>query len=317
MAEKDWIRKYFAPLAGSPLAAGLRDDTAELCTGAGRFVITTDAMAEGVHFFADDPVETIAAKLVRVNVSDILSAGARPVQALLTLGWPSQARSEAELARFAAAFGRELRHWNILLAGGDTVGLASGLFVSLTLTGECLGPGPVRRAGGQAGDDLWLTGEVGAARRGYLHRTRGEGDSRWVQALQLPDLPPLTVARLIADHARCAMDVSDGLLGDLQSLADASGLGAEIELDLVPVAGGASGPDEAIDLASWGDDYQLLFSADAGRATLLAASGLRLTRIGRLRAGAGLEVSYAGQRINLPERLAFEHGRIGVPGTPS
>ena len=107
MAEKDWIRRYFAPIASSPGAARLTDDTAQLSPATGPVVITTDAMVEGVHFLAGDPIGTIARKLVRVNVSDILASGAEPAEALLTLGWPS-GRTEAELASFAAALGDEL-----------------------------------------------------------------------------------------------------------------------------------------------------------------------------------------------------------------
>lgn len=311
MAEKDWIRRYFAPLARSPGAAGLTDDTAELNSGASRRVITTDAMVEGVHFFADDPIESVAKKLVRVNVSDILATGARPREALLTLGWPREGRGEDDLAAFAAALGQELDAWNIALIGGDTVTSPSGLFLSLTLTGDCLGPAPIRRGGAQAGDDLWLTGQIGGARRGYLRKTEGQGDACWLDHLRAPQLPPTESAELLAHLASAAMDISDGLLGDAAALAEASGLSAEIVLDRVPFAGGAETLAEALDLASWGDDYQLLFAAAPASAGVIAASGLIVNRIGTLRQGAGLTAIFQGNPVNLPERLAFEHARIG------
>ena len=315
MAEKDWIRKYFRPLATAPGAAGLLDDTAELRRGTGALVVTTDAMAEGVHFFPDDPLETVAAKLVRVNVSDILSAGAAPREALLTLGWPRAGRQEEALAGFAASLGSELQAWSVSLAGGDTVCVGSGLFLSMTMTGECLGPGPIRRSGGQPGDDLWVSGTIGGARRGYLYRTTGEGDASWLRSMRLPDLPAASIARLIADHAHCALDISDGLLGDLAALAEASGLGAHVRLEDIPLAGGARGPAEVIDLASWGDDYQLLFSAAPAAAAAIARFGLPVTRIGHLLPEKGLFATFKGKAVNLPERLAFEHGRIGMSAT--
>ena len=311
MAEKDWIRRYFAPLARSTGAAGLTDDVAELSRGASRLVATTDAMVEGVHFFPDDPIETVAKKLVRVNVSDILSAGARPREALLTLGWPPSGRTEDDLAAFATSLDKELAAWGIDLIGGDTVTSPGGLFLSLTLTGGCIGAAPVRRSGADAGDDIWVTGEIGAARRGFLWKTEGQGEAHWLDHLRAPRLPPLESADLLAHQASAAMDVSDGLLGDLAALAAASGLAAEIALDSVPFAGGAATLDEALDLASWGDDYQLLFAARPEKAATIAGSGLALTRIGALREGAGLAATYNGQPVNLPERLAFEHARIG------
>lgn len=308
MAEKDWIRRYFAPLATAPGAAGLTDDTAELSKGYGALIATVDAMVEGVHFFPDDPVETIARKLVRVNVSDILASGAVPREALLTLGWPKTGRDPGQIGSFSASFGSELAQWGINLAGGDTVSTPSGLFLSLTLTGECLGAGPVRRGGGRPGDDLWVTGEIGAARRGYLWKTEGRGEARWLDALRAPELPPIEVARLLADHASAAMDISDGLLGDVASLAAASGTGAEIELDRVPYAGGATSLVEMLELASWGDDYQVLYAASPQASGIIENFKTRMTRIGRLTEGAGLRATHCGKPVNLPETLAFEHG---------
>ncbi|MFN7056755.1 thiamine-phosphate kinase [Hyphomonas sp.] len=309
MAEKDWIRRYFAPLVRSAGAAGLTDDTAELSPANGPVVITTDAMVEGVHFFPDDPVETIARKLVRVNVSDILASGAEPREALLTLGWPAEGRSEAELAAFAAALGDELSQWGADLIGGDTVVSPSGLFLSLTLTGACLGPAPICRGGASAGDDVWVTGEIGAARRGYLWKTTGQGEAGWLAALRLPSLPPLSAAALLAREASAAMDISDGLLGDLAALAAASGLAAMIELSAVPFAGGAESLDQAVDLASWGDDYQLLFTAPPAARLAIEASGIPASRIGSLVKGQGLAARWQDAPVNLPETLAFEHGR--------
>lgn len=312
MSEKDWIRRYFAPIARSPGAAGLTDDTAELTPAAGPVIATVDAMVEGVHFFADDPVSTVARKLVRVNVSDILASGALPHEALLTLGWPDT-RSEEDLAEFAEALGDELARWGASLIGGDTVTAPGGLFLSLTLTGACLGPHPVRRSGGRAGDEVWVTGEIGAARLGYLWKTAGQGEARWLAALQTPDLPPPAAARLIAAEATAAMDISDGLLGDLAALAAASGLAATLDLGSVPFAGAPASLAARLDLASWGDDYQLLFAAPPESAPAITGSGLQVARIGRLAAGAGLSVMADGAAVNLPETLAFEHGRVGTP----
>lgn len=317
MAERDWIKRYFAPLATAPGAAGLTDDTAQLSGAAGPVVITTDAMVEGVHFLAADPIDSIARKLVRVNVSDILASGAEPAEALLTLGWPGN-RPETELAAFAAALGEELAAWGAMLIGGDTVSSPGGLFLSITLTGRRLGAAPVRRGGAGAGDDLWVTGEIGGARRGFLARAAGL-ESPWTRVLQAPLLPPLPVAGLVAQLATAAMDVSDGLLGDARSLADASGAGVHIDFESVPFAGGADSLAERIDLSTWGDDYQILFTAPQSRRDQVLAGasrhGFRVTRIGQIRAEPGLSVTAESGLVNLPETVAFEHGKIGMSAT--
>lgn len=317
MSERDWIRRYLAPLVTAPGAAGLTDDTAELSRSTGPVVITTDAMVEGIHFLASDPIDTIARKLVRVNVSDILASGAEPSEALLTLGWPSS-RPETDIAAFAAALGDELSAWGAGLIGGDTVSSPAGLFLSLTLTGRCIGPAPIRRGGAKAGDELWVTGDIGGPRRGFLSRQAGV-ESPWIASLQTPVLPVRSAAGLLATFASAAMDISDGLLGDARALSAASGQGVEIDIDSVPFADGAADLAEKIDLSTWGDDYQLLFTAPAdARQNLLdeaARLGLRISRVGRIRPEPGLVAVAEGKAVNLPETIGFEHGSIGMSAT--
>ncbi len=314
MSERGWIEKYFAPLARAPGAARLSDDTAELSRQTGPVVITTDAMVEGVHFLSGDPVESLARKLVRVNVSDILSSGAVPLEALLVLGWPPS-RTEEDLAAFVGALGAELDAWGISLIGGDTVSAPGGLFLSLTLTGACMANAPIRRNGAAPGDELWVTGEIGGARLGFLARAAGRDSPHHLQLLE-PKIPGLAAARLMAAHASAAMDVSDGFLGDAATLARASGCGVDITLSDVPFADHAPDLAEALELATWGDDYQLLFAVpESGRERLetdALSCGIRISRIGRLTAGDGLNVTWQGAHVNLPETLGFEHGRIGA-----
>lgn len=311
MGERAWISRYFKPLATGAGAAALTDDVAELSASGGPLIATVDALVEGVHFLASDPLDSVARKLVRSNVSDILAKGARPREALLTLGWP-QNRGEAQLAQFASALGEDLDAWGAHLVGGDTTCSPAGLFLSLTLTGVCGPRGPVRRSGGQVGDDLWVTGEIGAPCRGFRALQAGQPGDRWVSAYREPRLPPLDVARLVQDHATASMDVSDGLLGDARMLAAASDVAVEVDLTAVPFAGGAGTLNERLELAIWGDDYQVLFAAPpaaAGQITAQAAeSGVKVSRIGTLSAGSGLVAVLDGESVNLPETLGFEHG---------
>ncbi len=284
---------------------------AELSAPEGPVIATVDALVEGVHFFPDDPLETVARKLVRANVSDIIAKGARPLEALLTLGWPGD-RPEEDLACFAAAFGDELASWGIRLIGGDTTASPQGLFLSLTLTGQCGPGGAIRRSGAQAGDMLWVTGEIGAAYLGYRALRDGRLSDPHVAAYREPQLAPLAITGLLRDCATGSMDVSDGLLGDARMLAEASGLSAAVDLGAVPYAGGVSGLEEWIALASWGDDYQVLFAAPESATSRIQAyseeGGIKVTQIGSFASGAGLAAFMDGTRVNLPETLGFEHG---------
>ena len=311
MGERDWISRYFAPLASSPGAEALRDDVAELSMPEGPVIATVDALVEGVHFFPDDPLETVARKLVRANVSDIIAKGARPLEALLTLGWPGD-RPEEDLARFAVAFGDELASWGIRLIGGDTTASPQGLFLSLTLTGQCGPGGAVRRSGVKESDLLWVTGEIGAACLGYRALQSGRVDAPYVASYREPQLAPIAITGLLRDCATGSMDVSDGLLGDARMLAEASGLSVAVDLGAVPYAGGVSRLEERLALASWGDDYQVLFAAPESATSRILdyaeARAMKVTRIGSFASGAGLAAFMDGARVNLPETLGFEHG---------
>ncbi len=309
MSEFEWIRKYFAPLATSEGAVGLKDDVAALSEPEGPLAITVDTLVEGVHFLASDPIDTVARKLVRVNVSDLLSKGARPSEALLSIAWPS-GRGEAELARFATALGDELSQQEASLVGGDTVITHGPLVLTLTLTGVCEGDGPVRRSDASPGDDVWITGDIGAGGLGLSAATSGQ-EGRWLDRYRVPKIAPLAAADMIAEFAGASMDVSDGLLADAAKLCRASAVQLHIDLDRVPFAEQPGEVERALVLSSAGDDYQILFTADpAIRAELTAFAadeGLELTAIGHVSEGAGLTASYQSNAVNLPETLGFEH----------
>ena len=308
MAEFDWIARYFAPLATRAGAAGLVDDVAEVSGKAS--IVTVDALVEGVHFLPDDPMETVARKLVRVNVSDLIAKGARPDEALLTLGWP-KGREEAELAAFAKAFGEELAAWGVSLIGGDTVASPDGVFLSLTMTGvPATTHAPIRRSGAQVGDNIWLTGEeIGASALGLADRlagTRSEASAIY----QVPTIPPLEMADVIAAHASASMDVSDGVLADLQKLLVASGRGGTLALDRVGVyrAGAANATlGEVLDACVGGDDYQCLFTAPVPETGAIEAAGQSVRVVGQVDAEAGLRLFWHGEPVPLPEATGFEH----------
>ncbi|ANP44618.1 thiamine-phosphate kinase [Candidatus Viadribacter manganicus] len=265
------IRDLFAPHATSESARALRDDVAVL--EAGKFVVTTDTIVEGVHFLAGDPIETIAMKALRVNVSDIVAKGAKPTSALLNLSW-SDTREASQIAEFASAFGRDLKFFGIELIGGDTTSTPGPLTISVTLLGEPLGVRVPARADAQLGEDVWLIGgEIGSAwlglqlRKGALtlDRLRQGRDDMQVQmdsrslARDMPDylklpgedfdaeagwlmtayLAPFVrpeSAIIVSKFASASMDISDGLVADAGKLAAASGVALRLEVNAVPLS---------------------------------------------------------------------------------
>ncbi|MEL6567215.1 MAG: thiamine-phosphate kinase [Pseudomonadota bacterium] len=312
MNEFDRIAAYFAPLASSPGAAGLKDDVAELSEAPAHstLVATVDALVEHIHFLPSDPIDSVARKLVRVNVSDILSKGAKPTEALLTLGWP-EARPEDDLATFADALGNELKKWGIHLVGGDTVNVPKSLFLSLTLMGHSPGASPIRRSGARVGDIIWVTGEIGWGAIG-LEAALQDGAVDAIERYRVPEVPPLGMAEILSAHATGTMDISDGLLADLGKLAEASEVAAHIEASTVPLARSAGDFDKAISQLAGGDDYQFLFTTAPEARDMIrqacAEIGVSVTEIGHVTDGHGVHVTWRGIQQSLPHRLGFAHG---------
>ena len=304
MAEKDWISRYFAPIATSG-ARNMQDDAGLLKSSEAWQIATTDALVEGVHFLPDQSIESVARKLVRVNVSDVLAKGAHPIEALLTLGW-SEARSESELAAFAGALKDACEDWNIGLVGGDTV-TSPVFFVSLTLLAGPLSDRaePVWQSGAQIGDSILLTGKIGG-KIGLEDAREGRFTPAARHYLE-PSLPPLESAALLSRHANAATDVSDGLLGDLSGLLRRSSCGGELRLDAIRLWRESGDVAEVLSQCTGGDDYQIVCTAAPDDAKPLIESGI-FYQIGRVVAGGDLTLSFHGKPVNLPETLGFEHG---------
>lgn len=344
--EFDVIRNLFAPLATSAGARGLLDDAAVL-ESHGKLVVTTDTIVEGVHFLPDDPIETIAMKAMRVNVSDLIAKGAKPTAVLLTLSWP-KTRPADQLKTFADGMARDLKAFNVALIGGDTTSTGGPLTIGVTAFGEPVGDRIPSRADAKAGEDIWLIGgEIGSAwfglqlRQGKLgldalrrgrneidaaqqsHQLSGsmpayltlpgqdfDAEAAWLLSTYLAPFVRLESLPIIARFARASMDVSDGLLADARKLAAASKVNLRIRANDVPLAipvmrwvqtGGDFGA-----LVTGGDDYVVLFTAAAEQRDEIAASegndALRLTRIGSVHAGEGVElVDREGKGIVIPE----------------
>ncbi len=291
-AEFGLIARHFRPLAG-PGSLDLLDDAALLEPPPGRhLVFTADAMVAGVHFLSDDPADTVGAKLLRVNLSDLAAMGATPLAYLMTVSAPRDT-SDAWFAAFAAGLARDQARFGIALLGGDTTATPGPMTLSLTAIGHVAPNAALRRRGAMAGDEVWVTGTIGDGALGLLAlQGRVPDPDGWLaNRYRLPE-PRLGLA--LHGVVSACMDVSDGLVQDLGHLCRAAGLAAIIEAGLVPrsPAALAAGEDWLPTCLTGGDDYELLMAVPSNHtdALLAAASaqGCRVTRIGRF--GVGHEV---------------------------
>ena len=319
--EDDLIARYFGPLATDPGALGLRDDAAILNAHGDDIVVTTDAIVEGVHFLPDDPPETIARKALRVNLSDLAAKGAAPAGFVLTLALHEV--NERWLAPFSRALGEDAFSFKCPLLGGDTVSTPGPLTISVTAFGRVPKGRMVSRNGAKVGDRVAVTGTIGDAALG-LRLLQNKLSDEWLGVTGRNFLigryrtphPRNALALAIRDHASAAMDVSDGLAGDLAKLCLASGASAMIEANAIPLSDSARavlGKGVTLeDLVSGGDDYEVLCTVPENRwasfASAVVAAGGSVTQIGAIVPGRTAPVfrDASGQPMAL-KRLSYSH----------
>ncbi|WP_424631083.1 thiamine-phosphate kinase [Bradyrhizobium sp. SYSU BS000235] len=320
--EDNLIARYFRPLATDAGALGLIDDVAILAATGQNLVVTTDAIVEGVHFLPDDPPDTIARKALRVNLSDLAAKGAAPAGFVLTLALRDA--GEGWLAPFAEAIGRDAAEFGCPLLGGDTVSTPGPLMISITAFGHVPVGKMVHRSGAKAGDRVVVTGTIGDAAlglrilRGDIPRESLDAPSReqLVQRYRIPQ-PRNAVALVVREHASAAMDVSDGLAGDLAKLCAASGVSAAIDIPAIPLSEPArimlaEAQVNLENIVAGGDDYEVLCTVPENRWDAFSAAALEantlVTSIGRVVAGqvAPRFVDGDGNPIIL-KRLSYSH----------
>jgi thiamine-monophosphate kinase len=322
--EDSLISRYFKPLATDPGAFGLVDDAAILKALGEDLVVTTDANVEGVHFLPDDPPDTIARKALRVNLSDLAAKGATPAGFVLTLAL--RRADDAWLAPFARGLGEDADAFGCPLLGGDTVSTPGPLMVSITAFGRLPVGTMVHRSGARPGDRIVVSGTIGDATLGLDILKGGAaaaglaGDAAAREMLvgryRVPQ-PRNALAKAIRDHASAAMDVSDGLAGDLAKLCAASGVSAVIDVPSVPLSAPAAsllarGAVRIEALVSGGDDYEILCAIPENRFEAFAQAadmaGVAVTSIGTVIAGTQTPrfLDAQGREIPLP-RLSYSH----------
>jgi thiamine-monophosphate kinase len=277
------IDQLFKPLAGlSREARGLIDDVAVIPGDATHdLVVNTDALVAGVHFFEHDPLDLVARKLMRVNLSDIVAKGAKPYGYQLMTAWP-RGTSYAEKADFVRGLKTDQDRFGLDLFGGDTVSTYGPMVVSMTMFGRVQAGRTLSRLGARAGDKVLISGYIGQgflglkALQGQLMGLSHADVNEVISAYHLPEIRT-DLAPVILEYARSSMDVSDGLLGDADHLARANNLMIRIDLNKVPTslsarAAIASGISP-VDLVTGGDDYQILCTADDAGAKALVMAG--------------------------------------------
>lgn len=297
-SEFDLIARYFdRPARGAVLGVG--DDAALIRPAPGMEVaVSADMLVAGRHFFPDADPEQLGHKALAVNLSDLAAMGATPRWALLSLALPEA--DEAWLAGFARGFFALAERFGVDLVGGDTT--RGPLNLSVTILGEVPAGCALRRDGARVGDDVWVSGELGAAALGLRHLlgevALAEAEAAVCLARLHAPAPRLALGRSLVGLAHAAIDISDGLAGDLGHILERSRLGAEIELAALPACAAVAArlPDAAAlnALLAGGDDYELCFTAPAGQREAVQAAGLgagvAVSRIGRIVAEPGLRI---------------------------
>ncbi|ADZ70348.1 thiamine-phosphate kinase [Polymorphum gilvum] len=324
--EFDLIARYFAPLATDPGCLALTDDAAALTPSPGTdLVLTKDMLAAGVHFFPGDPPDSIAAKALRVNLSDLAAKGARPRAYLLGLALQDD-WTEDWLAAFSAGLAADQARFGLSLYGGDTIRSGAGLVVSVTAIGEVPAGRTVRRNGARPGDRIFVTGTIGDAALGLrLRLDPGLADRLGLAAQEREHLlrrylwpePRTALAAAILDHASASIDVSDGLAADAGHVCRESRVDGVIDVDLVPFSPAARGvraQDPGLGLAclTGGDDYEILAcvppQACDGFVAAAADAGVAVSCIGEVAEGGGrLTFTQGGRPVQVSDGGGFRH----------
>lgn len=316
LGEFELIERFFTrPTQRATLGVG--DDCALLQPTPGTtLAVSTDMLIEGRHFLSTVPADRLAHKALAVNLSDLAACGARPVAFTLALALPRA--DEAFLAAFARGLFALADREACELIGGDTT--RGPLAVCITVFGELPPGAALLRSGARPGDDLYASGTLGDARLA-LEAFRGQvtlDADAFAQVRRAMELPaPRTALGLrLRGVATSAIDLSDGLTGDLGHLLRRSGVAAVVDVDALPRSAvlAAQPPDRQREcLLAGGDDYELVFTALPSRrdavAAAAAAAGVAVTRIGRIEAGEGLRLVDRSGAAVASERGSFDHFR--------
>ena len=324
--EFDWIAALRPLTRGAPAALGLMDDAAVLPARPGfDLVISEDAMVEGVHFLEGEDAQVVARRLLRTSLSDLAAKAAEPFGYTLMIAWPAS-RGWDERMAFIRGLDQDGARYGVALLGGDTVSTPGPLMISITAFGRVPVGRMVRRSGAKPGDLVVVTGTIGDAALGLDVLKHGAVAAALADDAAARDLlvgryrvpqPRTALASAVRDHAQAAMDVSDGLAGDLTKLCRASGVSATIDVVRIPLSGVAaslvaSGTVGIEAIVSGGDDYEVLCAIPQNHfetfARAAGLAGIAVTAIGTVTAGKSVPrfLDAEGREIAL-QRLSYSH----------
>jgi thiamine-monophosphate kinase len=324
-AEDRLIATYFRPIATHPGAFDLTDDAAAIAPPPGcDLVLKTDGVISGVHFFLDDPADAVARKALRINLSDLAAKGAAPLGFLLSIGLPAGLPPDW-LKSFARGLREDAEHYGCPLLGGDTDRSPGAITVYIAALGTVPHGTMVRRKGARPGDLVVATGTIGDAALGLVLRRDDGAAGRWKLDAAMRDhllgryllpQPRTAVAESLRRHASAAMDVSDGLAGDLAKLCRVSGVAADIAIANVPVSPAArqavaAEPALIETILTGGDDFEVIATVAPDRFDALrreaAAAGVAVTQIGTVAAGQGAHFRDPDGRTLAFRRPSYSH----------
>jgi thiamine-monophosphate kinase len=307
--EFELIAAYFAPIARTDEARGLRDDVClvPLAHPGESLVASIDTTVLGVHLPLDAPPRALARKSLRRALSDLAANGAAPIGYMLALQAGPHWQDE-DIAEFASALGEEHSLFDVPLLGGDTSRHPDRTGATITVFGSA----PVsalRRDNVREGDAVFVTGQLGAAKVGLEAGTACDDENVPARAYWRPE-PRLSIGRALHDFAHSAIDISDGLVNDALHIAEASELAIELDPQSLPIFGSITNRSEMIEALSFGDDYELLFFAPAefedNVRALSEALEIPMRRIGRVHDQSKPGVYFKGE-IDPIEGQGFSH----------
>ena len=316
MGEFDLITRYFKrPATRSPLGVG--DDCALLAPAPGmQLAVSSDMLVEGRHFLSTVEPSRLGHKALAVNLSDLAACGAKPLAFTLALALPGV--DEHWLEGFSRGLFALADEHGCELVGGDTT--RGPLNICITVFGEVPAGAALLRSGARAGEDIWVSGTLGDARLA-LEVFRGtialpaEVFAEARMRMEQPT-PRVALGQALRGIASSAVDVSDGLVGDLGHILGSSNVGATLDVDAAVGTVAAAGPDLSVEMLrtcalSGGDDYELVFTApSSARAAVEQAgkrSATRVTRIGRIDAEPGLRIVDASGAPVAQRFGSFDH----------
>ncbi len=316
MDEFELIERFFSPPNTDPsVLVPVGDDGAVLAPNDNRDLVSVvDTLVEGVHFPKSLGAADVAHRLLGANLSDIAAMGARPRWMTLALSMPRA--DDSWLRAFSAGLYESALPFGVTLVGGDTT-RAEQTVVSLQVIGDVKRGDCLRRSGAAVGDEIFVSGHLGEAAAGLKLLLDGAPDgtreSRLVKRFCRPT-PRVALGQALVGVASAAIDISDGLCGDLAKLVAASGCGAELHADKLPISEDllmVAQRAEAQRLALvGGEDFELCFSVPSRRASVITAlasgHGVALTQIGTVVSGTGVEVLDRGQPLSV-DAAGFRH----------